>query len=202
MTRVALWILAMACIGFAAGCGDVEGGGTVDAKPIDAPPIDSPPGQLSCASYCSSITSNCTTTNQQYTSMNDCMSTCNRFPVGMLSDTGGNTLGCRTYHAGAAAGGPAVHCRHAGPGGNGACGADCEGFCSIVLASCTGASTQYNGNMATCMTACAGFATTPPYSSSVTGGNSFACRLYHATVATSTPNVHCPHTAATSGPCQ
>jgi hypothetical protein len=146
--------------------------------------------------------SSCTATLAQYSSMADCMATCTQFPVGTAADMANNTLGCRTYHAGAAAGAPAVHCRHAGPGGNGACGADCEGFCTIVLGECTGANQQYGGSMATCMTSCAGYATTPPYSSSVTGGNSFACRLYHATAAASTPNVHCPHTAAASGPCQ
>ncbi|HWU90638.1 MAG TPA: hypothetical protein VN253_25405 [Kofleriaceae bacterium] len=191
----------MASIGFVAGCGDDGGGGAVDAKTIDAP-IDSPPAQLGCASYCSSIMSNCTGSVQQYTSMSDCMSSCARFPVGTAADMSGNTLGCRTYHAGAAAGAPAVHCRHAGPGGNGACGGDCEGFCTVVLGSCTGANLQYNGDMATCMTACNGFATNPPYNTMQTGGNTFACRLYHATVASGAPNVHCPHTAVASGPCQ
>ena len=47
-----------------------------------------------------------------------------------------------------------------------------------------------------------GYATTPPYSSMTTSGNSFACRLYHAAVASGTPNVHCPHTAAISTTCQ
>jgi hypothetical protein len=93
-----------------------------------------------------------------------------------------------------------MHCRHAGPGGNGACGADCEGFCTLVLDSCTDANVQFSGDMNTCMTACAGYATTPVYSSSVTMGNSFACRLYHATVASGNPE-HCKHTAATSAAC-
>lgn len=202
ITSVAIWVLAVAIAGFAVGCGD-DGGGAVDAKVADAPPIDSPPVQLTCASYCSSIMGNCTgATDKQFGSVADCMNTCTHFPVGTAADMAGNTLGCRIYHAGAAAGAPAVHCRHAGPGGNGACGGDCEGFCTLVLGSCTGANMQYGGNMGMCMTACNGFATTPPYDSSKTGGNSFACRLYHATVASGTPNVHCAHTGAVSTTCQ
>jgi hypothetical protein len=95
---------------------------------------------------------------------------------------------------------PDMHCRHAGPGGNGACGDDCLGFCTLVLGSCTGDNAQYGGDMNTCMTACAGFAKTTPYSASTTMGDTFACRLYHATVASERPD-HCPHTAAVSSAC-
>jgi len=95
-----------------------------------------------------------------------------------------------------------VHCRHAGPGGDGACGGNCESFCTLVLGSCTGGNAQYNGDMNTCMTACAGYATTPAYNSGVTMSNSYACRLYHATAASMNPAVHCAHTAAVSSQCQ
>lgn len=159
-------------------------------------------GALSCASYCTSITSSCTGANSQYGSTAECMSTCAHFPEGTAADMSGNTLGCRTYHAGAAETGADVHCRHAGPGGDNACGTNCEGFCTLVLGACTGANAQFGGNMSQCMTACAGYATTPPYNSEQTGGNSFACRLYHATAASSNPALHCAHTSTTNtAPC-
>jgi hypothetical protein len=154
-----------------------------------------------CESYCTSIMDNCTAANQQFSSMAQCMTSCATYPVGDPADTSGNTLGCRTYHAGTPAmTAPDMHCRHAGPGGNGACGDDCAGFCTLVLGSCTGDNAQYGGDMSTCMTACAGFSKTATYSSSQTMGDTFACRLYHATVASERAD-HCPHTAAVSSAC-
>jgi hypothetical protein len=185
--------------GLAACGGDGGGNDKVDAqKEVDAPPA----AMLTCDSYCSRIMQNCTGNNQQYTSMADCTASCAKYPMGTLADMGGNTLGCRLYHAGAAMTGPDVHCIHAGPAGAGVCGANCESFCTLVLGSCTGANTQYGGNMNTCMTACGTYATMPPYNSMQTTGNSFACRLYHATVAASLPMPHCAHTAVMSDTCK
>jgi len=152
----------------------------------------------SCAQYCTSIMSACTGTNQQYDSMQTCTSTCEKFPLGMPGAMSDNSKECRFTHAGLAATAPSPHCLHAGPGGGGACGMNCEGFCSIVTATCP---TQYP-DMAGCMTTCAGFATTPDYNSMQTGGNTFACRLYHATAATVNAALHCPHTQMTSATCQ
>jgi hypothetical protein len=42
----------------------------------------------------------------------------------------------------------------------------------------------------------------PAYNSMQTGGNTFACRLYHATAASASPDPHCKHTAATSDTCK
>ena len=132
------------------------------------------------------------------------MAVCESFTVGTTADMDGNTLGCRQYHAGAAETEPAIHCRHAGPGGDGACGTNCEGFCTIAQAQCTGADAAF-ADAAACMTECAMFPTTPPYDVSQTGGDSFACRMYHLTIAATGPDiakVHCPHVAAISDPCQ
>ncbi len=184
ISSFAMCLLAIAITGLAA-CGNDD---------------DGTPDELSCENYCTQIASSCTGGNQQYGSMTECMATCGHFPLGALADTTGNTLGCRTYHAGAAMTGADVHCRHAGPGGDGACGANCLGFCTLVLGSCTGAMAPY-ADMNACMTACGGFDTNPPYSSMQTGGNTFACRLYHATMASANPGMHCSHTAATSQTC-
>ena len=177
----------------AAACGD-DGGGTT----IDAPPAV----ELTCTAYCTKITANCTAANQQYSMMAQCMSSCAHFPTGTAADMSGNTLGCHLYHAGAAMANPGVHCVHAGPGGAGMCGANCEGFCNIVQKSCTGATPSPFADTGACMTACGGFATDPAYSSSVTSGNSFACRLYHATAASAQPAPHCMHVGTMAGtPC-
>jgi hypothetical protein len=52
-----------------------------------------------------------------------CLSTCNgaSWSIGTAGATSGNSIACRTYHAGAAAGDPATHCPHAGPTGGGVC---------------------------------------------------------------------------------
>lgn len=181
-----------------AGCGDDGGSTSPDAA------VDAPGGSLSCTSYCQTIQTNCTAAaTKQYNDADQCERTCAFMPVGAMSDTQGNTLGCRLYHAGApAAGNPTMHCAHGGPGGAGACGMNCAGFCQLVMGACTGANQQFGGNLATCMTECAAFADTAPYSTTAQSGNSLACRLYHATVASSAPAVHCAHVATTSPVCR
>ena len=154
-----------------------------------------------CTDYCNTIMANCTGTNQQYFSLAACLASCADLPKGATTDTGGDSVGCRTYHAVNAASGPVVHCPHAGPGGAGVCGPNCDGFCNIALAACTGANQVYS-SMAQCLTECATFPTSPTYNSSVTTGNSFACRMYHLTNATLSPAIHCSHIGAASPVCQ
>jgi hypothetical protein len=133
----------------------------------------------------------------------------------MAGDTSGNTLGCRTYHAAAAAGaGAATHCTHAGPtggdlddGAGGTCGDGCVSFCQIAMVACTGANAQYLGsNGATpfdeCYADCSGFAVlkTPPYSTADTATDDFGCRMYHLTVAAegaTQAGTHCKHIVGT-----
>ncbi len=192
------------------GCGD--SGGSADA----------PAALPDCATYCTTITTNCTGANAQYggSSAADatahCMATCDKFPVGTLADMGGqNTLGCRLYHAKNAmtTSMPAVHCPHAGPGGDkvdaaGVCGSPCVSFCTLEIAACglSGAGTtgQY-ASMQACTDACANFdkthaftVDTTTFPSATPRGDSLACRLYHTTNALITGNaaMHCPHTKA------
>jgi hypothetical protein len=169
-------------------------------KQIDAPASDAPAGTPDCATYCTKVMAACTgAVNAQYANAANCMDSCANFTVGTSADQQGNTLGCRINHADLAVGDPATHCVHAGPGGGGACGTPCLGFCSIVVAECP---TQWN--MGSCMnqtTGCPSFATTPPYKAPSTG-NTLECRLYHATMAATGPATHCPHTLAVSTTCQ
>jgi hypothetical protein len=150
---------------------------------------------LDCETYCDRTMANCTGSNAQYSGSDTCMASCTHFPEGTLADTSGNTLGCRIYHAGNAATDPTTHCIHAGPSGGGACGNPCDGFCSLVVAECP---TQYP-SASDCATVCATYATTPPYSAAVTGGDDLSCRIYHATAASVDPTTHCPHTGSDGG---
>jgi hypothetical protein len=144
----------------------------------DAPP----PLALDCATYCSTIMANCTTANgaAQYPDMAHCTGSCAAFTVGTskTTDQAGDTLGCRIYHANAAAGSTAnatLHCPHAGPGGDllsaatttpAFCsGGDfCTNFCALQIATCgtmdvpvmvggMQVTPQYK-NMAACVSVC------------------------------------------------
>ncbi len=189
-------------------------GGDPGNRAIDAPPVT-----LDCTTYCREIETNCTGLNAQYPTMAQCMATCAKFTTpGALTDMAGNTLGCRIYHAGDPSRlTPTIHCIHAGPAGAqtnaaaGQCGDACTDFCSLNLATCTGALAQY-ADMATCLTACngtgpgTGFNKMNPYIIDGTKtpavpptGDSLACRLYHTTNAAldaAAAALHCPHTAA------
>jgi hypothetical protein len=183
-------------------CGD-DGGDTDDptatmgsATSTMTDPTGGPVEQT-CAGYCAAISANCSGPTAQYSTEQDCLSVCAAFPAGAAADMAGNTLGCRIYHAGAAADDAVTHCPHAGPGGGGACGSDCESFCTIAAAACPGAF----ADMAACMGECAGFDASEVYDASDIMGNTFACRMYHLTVASNAPDPHCTHIVAASMPC-
>jgi hypothetical protein len=148
---------------------------------------------MECSDYCGQIKAYCTGDLAQYASDEICMSTCAQFPTGTLEDTTGNTAGCRLYHAGAAAENAAEHCPHAGPGGAGFCGDDCESYCSLVLAVCA----EQFDTMDTCMTACNAYPDTPPFNATIVTGDTLQCRLYHVSVATTDAATHCPHVGVT-----
>ena len=106
------------------GGGDAGPGGT-DAGPGggDAGPggDDGGAGGPTCAAYCALIQANCTGANMQYATTDACMAACATMTPGTTGMTSGNTVGCRTYHAGAAAADPGTHCDHAGATGGGVC---------------------------------------------------------------------------------
>lgn len=145
-----------------------------------------------CNDYCDLITAHCTGTLKQYSDRNSCLATCGAMPLGDATSHAGHSVMCRTFTAALAENDPMTTCTKAGPGGDGACGGNCESFCAMADVLCTGANQSY-ATVAECMTACAAFPTTPPYSSEVTGGNSLACRLYHLTAASTDPVTHCVH---------
>ncbi len=199
---------ALACCALAAaGCGDdTTASSTGDMSVAQDLAGGATP---TCAAYCAKIAMNCTAagdggSNAQYLDSASCMSYCTTaaaWPAGMTGDLTGNTIGCRTYHAGAAAADPVLHCPHAGPTGGNVCGSWCDNYCQLMAKNCTGANVVYDA--ATCVTKCA----TIPTSGHVndTTGNSVQCRIYHLGAAASDPATHCPHaqTAADlpAGPC-
>jgi hypothetical protein len=77
---------------------------------------------LSCADYCTSFLGACSAdASNTYADQADCEAKCESFTCGTAEDTTGDTLGCRTYHAGAAAADPATHCPHANENPTDAC---------------------------------------------------------------------------------
>ncbi len=177
-----------------AGTSDSGGGGDGGGDSAAATPT--------CQAYCNAIMANCTSVNDpdsglpvgnaQYTTMSNCLNSCKAMPVGTAADTSGNTLGCRTYHANAAKADPATHCAHAGPGGAGVCGNDCDGFCQIAMMYCTAANNAaVYSSLQQCMTTCNGFPDTTKYNIGIQDGYLTACLLYHVQEASSAPPDHC-----------
>lgn len=157
-----------------------------------------------CADYCTAIMANCTVDRAQYADTSECMNSCAAFSAGTPGATSGNGLSCRVYHAGAAKSDPMTHCVHAGPGGAGVCGSDCEGFCTIAQKVCTDQNSQF-ASIQVCSSACASFKVGNAYSIKETAGDSIACRLYHVTVASKDATnamTHCPHIVAASAVCK
>jgi hypothetical protein len=150
-----------------------------------------------CERYCDAVMANCTSDRAVYTTRDICLAVCATLPPGKEGDDGTNSVECRLRHALVIpqVGEPAAECPTAGPGGNGICGADCDGFCSIVASAC-----PEIGQFSPCLASCGVFPDIGGYATSIQTGHSVECLLYHASAATLDPVIHCPH-AAGSGPC-
>jgi hypothetical protein len=172
-----------------------DSGGTTDS----GGGTDSGGATVSCDGYCTLVMQNCTGGNAEYTDLNTCKAMCANFAVGDAGDQGGDTLACRSYHAGAAAGNPSLHCRHAGPTGGGVCGTSaCTGWCELDRAQCP----SIYASQSDCETTCAKFPVNGDAGDiALVSGNTFNCRIYHLEAAYSDPTTHCPHTALVGGPC-
>ena len=161
-------------------------------------------GDDACQSYCERLQNNCTGDFQQFGTVDDCKATCKFYPAGGDGDQSGHSLGCRaTKAANAAEGDQATFCPQAGPTGGGICGSPCESFCKLAMAVCTGGNAQWN-NEQECLNECLTYPdlNAVPFSSNVTSGDSFACRMYHLNVAAVVdPDIHCTHIDTDSPPC-
>ena len=158
-----------------------------------------------CADYCAAVQKNCTGDKADYTSPEACAAICAGLPVGAIADTSGDTVGCRLYHANAAASDATLHCPHAGLEGGGVCGTDaCTAFCEGVKTVCTGTLAPYASD-ADCKTACGKFAVGSGPLAAATSGDTLLCRVYHleaAAVSATAAMTHCAHTGAVSAVCK
>lgn len=192
--------IALAATALLAACGSSSSDNTT-------PPVALP----DCATYCTAVTAACTgTPNGQYTDATQCALWCGTaygWKTGATGDTSGDTIGCRTYHAGVAATSAAnatIHCPHAGPTGGNTCGTWLDAYCDLAVRNCTGANLLF-ADVAACKTAAAGLATTGAVNA--TSGNTVQCRIWHlgkAGESAAAPATHCPHgsIASTVGTCQ
>ncbi|MCB9506628.1 MAG: hypothetical protein H6697_03045 [Myxococcales bacterium] len=158
-----------------------------------------------CAGYCTAVTSACTDDNAQYDDASACIDYCEgagMFPVGVLGDTDGNSIGCRLYHAGVAGGSATAadtHCDHAGPSGGDMCGSWCENYCALALNNCTDDNELFADEEA-CMTACAEFSDEGAVGD--TSGDSVQCRIQHLGLAGAggeAAAMHCMHGSVSGG---
>ncbi|MDB4982447.1 MAG: hypothetical protein JWM82_3199, partial [Myxococcales bacterium] len=177
-----------------------------------------------CDTYCTAITANCTGVNSQYPDKATCMKLCAMLPAGTSADTTGQTVGCRSNQAMAAAQDTAAiktECWDAGPLGYGKCGSECDVFCAVALSTC--GTTAYK-DLADCTNTCQDigigrnldFGLPGSYSSNYMAGtpgdsatDTLECRTYQlidkalasaANVATACPNAALKSAACGPGP--
>lgn len=181
------------------------GDSILDGATADVVGLESGSGQKSpCESYCDDITAQCTGNMAQYLDHQQCLAVCEQFSEGAVGATEGNSLACRRKYVGDAryAGGTerASYCRRAGPGGDGTCGTECEGYCALMMRVCDeeSAGIYRFKSVESCLKACedlpsgnVSYSTSKP---EVYDGNHVECRLFHVTSATMLdPEEHCEH---------
>jgi hypothetical protein len=155
-----------------------------------------------CAKYCSQVMNACPNEFAVYKDEAECRAVCRVLAPGEAGDTSQNSVRCRRYHAyNALDEGPDLHCTHAGPTGDGHCGADnCESYCTILSNACPSKFVQQFGadpkaaDMS-CRSSCTPlkgasanafqtfekdvrYSVNPPPQ-----GNNLLCRTYHAVTA-------------------
>lgn len=161
-------------------------------------------GLPSCDSYCADAMSHCTGAFQQFPDEASCKAFCATWPAGDAAKHQGDTVACHAYHAGAPAAGDAdPHCYHAGPSGDGQCGAKpCDDFCAAAVKLCAGPQEVWKDE-ASCKTDCAGFAASGHgFSTDAKTGDTLECRLYQLTVAATDPVGHCASIGKSSTACK
>jgi hypothetical protein len=154
------------------------------------------PTLLLCERYCTAVMQNCTGPVQVYESPAVCLRACRALDPGTPGDRTGNTIACRLFHAKQIEliGDEVTECPAAGPGGDGVCGSNCEGYCTLLQDLCPPALGVE------CRATCPTIPDPGGYDSSKSSGLTLQCRLYHVSAATQVPDLHCPH-AVGAGPC-
>jgi len=195
------------------GCRLYHAGAPAISNPTLHCPHASPSGGLVCGDYCDAYCSiglsKCTVASgwplMESNAFNDqtsCHSICSAaYNIGNIdTDTTGNTLGCRFYHAQAAISiGDYIHCSHATASGNGVCTSNsasfCNNYCQLNTQICNGTHSQYASESA-CLSYCQNDLDSFQGVWNDTAGDSIGCRIYHSTAGVLDAATHCPH----SGP--
>jgi hypothetical protein len=157
-----------------------------------------------CPQYCDEIMARCDGGDAQYLDRQQCEKVCELFPQGTIGMADADTVACRLKYAEKTRYGSesevSAYCRQAGPGGDGACGGNCESFCTLMMGVCTEASAgpYHFATVGQCEASCAALpAGTVPYSTSnplVADGDHVQCRLFHVTsAAMADADEHCGH---------
>ncbi len=172
---------------------------------------DEPP---TCQQYCDIELAACTGKNAQYESPEQCLAVCEALPPGANPDTAVNTMACRRYHSFNAITGPAMHCPHSGPTGDGHCGdtrkpadgftTNCESYCLLVKKACPEEFDSKLGDPDACMAACVELDGAAPDSSYTVAGadtrKGLDCRMVNTARAFLDPD-RCP-SAVGGGDCE
>ena len=169
------------------------------------------PKDIKCAAYCDFYVSTCST-QMGALDKATCNSLCKALTktdtvnLGVAADTANDTVACREYHSCAAsmsAANATTHCPHASIWSAGdTCGTNCDAYCKINLAVCTGANAAFGGENE-CLSKCGLWATTGKAGDAM--GDTIQCRQYHLGVASSSDAnamMHCPHTGDMSSQCK
>jgi len=194
-----------------AGCAQIAG--------IDDPPVNTNTSGESavCKTYCDTVMQNCVDPLYVYASRDACDGVCRALEqlqlVGEPQHAIGNTLYCRLQQAQGAGstGEPSQSCPASGPGGNGTCGSNCEGYCYLLSQICPAefAKDQFQNSLSYCLTQCASIPVIDGgFNADQLSGNTINCRLYHVSAAAAAAvagladqsAMHCGH-AAGAAPC-
>lgn len=153
-------------------------------------------GATLCSRYCDAALTNCQD-HPVYFSRAVCETSCGFLDPGDESDETGNTVACRLRSAELALtiGELDVQCPAAGPGGDGRCGTNCEGYCTLMRGACPELFETTFTDESGCLEACALVPDEGGFVLNNQTGDSLNCRLYHVTAAALDPMFHCPHAA-------
>ena len=162
-----------------------------------------------CQDYCAKSRAVCG--DLLYRTDEACLATCALLPLkGMAT----NSVACRQQELNRAVQtGEDLerYCANAGPGGNGACGSNCQNYCRLLAQACTDAFKKYadiategDDGTAVCVAKCEGLVDTHLYDSTDDGnylGDTLQCRIVHATSSAIDPLGHCAHADLKSTKC-
>ena len=200
-------LAATILVGLGSACAQVAG-----IEDRNVPDVDPNATSAACEEYCALVEGedNDGVCPQNYTTLDVCLGVCGKLPAGDPDEVGPeNTIACRMNAARAARNEDseserAGHCQAAGPGGNGACGTNCEAYCMLVERE--DVCGELNAQVPDCVEKCAAFGDSgtfdvgnSPIEELDHSGDTVQCRLVHVSTAAkkgvldADKQTHCPH---------